>query len=55
ERRGESKTKKKGSRKEDKKRKGGEGKVIKYWEALMKVDPSLTEKEARKIAHRQGE
>ncbi len=29
--------------------------AIKYWEALMRVDPSLTAKEAKKIAAAEGE
>jgi len=45
------KKKKKASRKEKKKRGAKKGiRVIKYWEALMKVDPSLSEKEAKRIA-----
>ena len=41
-----SKSKGKGKGKEGK----GKVKILKYWEALMKIDPSLTKAQAKKIA-----
>ena len=45
----------KGKRKKGVSIKKKSGGVISYWEALMKVDPSLTEKEAKRVARQQGE